>query len=243
MYFFSPLLVYFLKGVSHSAEEMQVHFLVFFLQLSALCLAKVLSENENMDENCFEESFPSIPKLKTTDDFVYIKIVHISAEASDVSFHGCKASRVIDTQYYNISKNEKLIVDFDTSTTFRNVSILFDGQSVMAAMGFYNLTENFINRSLDNDDWSCVYTTLNDVDITETMVFHLNKIQTKLGWLAHTEELEVTIVSEIPEESLSTAATASTTSAGNLARLDKSVSLFSKVILILTLNQLLMKNL
>ena len=73
-------------------------------------------------------------------------------------------------------------------------------------------------------------------------MFHLHKIQTKLGWMAHTEELEVTIVSEIPEESLSTA-TASTTSAGNLARLDKSVSLFSKVILILTLNQLLMKNL
>merc|ERR1712126_47724 len=203
--------------------------LLLCLQLTILCCAT----NENMDENCFAESFPSNSNSNETDGFVYLKIVHL--RDSDSLFEdaniGCGAPRTIGTEYHNISKNEQLILEYETSTfSPRKLNLLFDGKSVMATMAFLNETENSVNISLNSKEWSCQSRPILAYTV-ETMVFHFYKIQTRLAWFSQTEKLEMSMVSEIPvvpEAPTTTTTTSTTTEETNSAKSEKSVNILTK---------------
>ena len=159
-------------------------------------------QDENQDQDCFEHRFPGQRELSEPTsqaaDSVDMMIVHREdykgSLGEDHYIHANSTVTLIE------GKTIVLNYEYDPMWRFpdfnpRNLSLLFDGTSVMAGIGCIAETNSDYTTPQRKWSWSCAGATLTEIQRSAILVFHrYTQVFSCCGIGQGHEQLEITIL-------------------------------------------------
>ena len=153
-------------------------------------------EYENIDQQCFEDSFPNLPTTKKSAS-LYLRIVH----RRDWSGSTGQDHFVLSDTVHTVTENEKMVLNYEyrpiwgfPDFNIRNLTMFYDGASVFAGIGRVHEQHSDYTSPQKQWEWFCSNATLTEHHKAGSLTFNTKMQVYYVGVGSGSEKLELSIL-------------------------------------------------
>ena len=170
---------------------------IFTLQVASIFSHPMRAkEYENIDQQCFEDSFPNLPTLKKSAS-LNLRIVH----RRDWSGTAGQDHFVLSDTIHTVTENEKMVINYEYKPIWgfpdfnpRNLTLFYDGASLFAGMGRVNEQDCSYCHPQKQWEWFCSNATLTEAHRAGSLTFNTKYQVYYVGFGSGSEKLELSIL-------------------------------------------------